>query len=117
MVRDIIESQYTGVCNVIEYQNIKDPITKRTVQSEVQVLTAQKCRLSFKNISNTNESSIGNKVVQSIKLFLSPDITIKAGSKIVVTQNYRTNSYKNSGEAAVYETHQEIILEKFESWA
>lgn len=56
-------------------------------------------------------------VSQSVKLFISPDIVIKAGSKIIVTQHGRTTEYSNSGVPAVYPTHQEIMLTLFEGWA
>ena len=51
-----------------------------------------------------------------MKLFISPDVLIKAGSKIIVTQHGRTTEYSNSGVPAVYPTHQEIMLTLFEGW-
>ena len=54
---------------------------------------------------------------QTIKLYIYPDINIKNGSKIIVTQNGKKQEYKNSGEPARYETHQEIMLELFKGWA
>ena len=55
--------------------------------------------------------------IKQIKLFLSPDIRVKAGCRISVTQNGITQEYKNSGETAMYRHHQEIVLEKLERWA
>ena len=55
--------------------------------------------------------------MQTTTLFISPDVVIEPGSKIVVTQNGKTVAYKQSGEPALYNTHQEIILELFERWA
>lgn len=51
------------------------------------------------------------------KLFISPDVAIKAGSKIIVTQHGRTTEYSNSGVPAVYPTHQEIMLTLFNGGA
>lgn len=116
-VREIIESQYTGTCDVYEYRSVKDPITKITKTEPVKVLTSKPCRLSFKNISKANQSDVNSSIVQEIKLFISPDVTIKPGSKIVITQNFRTNEYMNSGEPGLYSTHQEIILEKYKEKA
>ena len=45
-----------------------------------------------------------------IKLFLSPDIIVKAGSNITVTQAGKTTEYIASGIPAIYDTHQEIML-------
>ena len=39
------------------------------------------------------------------------------GSKITVTQNGVTTDYASSGKPAVYETHQEVILELKEKWS
>jgi hypothetical protein len=114
--RKAIESLYTGTCTVFEYQEVKDPITKRTIHKEVMILENQPCRLSFKNITQISEG-ITPKASQIIKLFLDPGINIKPGSKIAVTQNNKSVEYKNSGEPAIYSNHQEIVLLLFEGWA
>ncbi|HBG5847838.1 TPA: hypothetical protein OUL20_003776, partial [Clostridioides difficile] len=58
------------------------------------------------------------KLEQKIKLFISPDIEIKAGSKLIITnQNNITKEYIRSGEPAIYPNHQEIILELFKDKA
>lgn len=107
-----IEQLYTGNCTVSEYHDVTDPITKITKKQEAVVLTDQRCRLSFKNIPSASNGTVS----QSIKLFVSPDITIKPGSKIVITQNGVTASYTRSGEPAIYTNHQEISLELFKGW-
>jgi hypothetical protein len=67
-------------------------------------------------ISNENELLV-NCPTQEIKLILSPEIRVRAGSKIVVEQNGFRQAYKNSGESAMYRYHQEIMLERLEKWA
>ena len=57
------------------------------------------------------------QVSQTVKLFIAPDIQIKAGSKITVTQAGVTAMYTHSGKATVYDTHQEILLDLFEKFA
>ena len=56
-------------------------------------------------------------VTQGLKLFLAPEIRVKPGSKVIVTQNGITGAYSASGEPAVYSTHQEIVLELSGRWA
>ena len=51
------------------------------------------------------------------KLFISPEVEIKPGSKIVVTQNGVTTEFSNSGKPAIYTNHQEIMLKLFEDYA
>jgi len=116
-VRKAIESLYKGKCNVIEYQSVKDPITKITSQQEVSVLTEQPCRLSFKTINSTSQSDSAAIVTQSVTLFIAPEVNIKPGSKITVIQNNITNDYQSSGKPATYSNHQEIPLELFKGWA
>ncbi|NYV67273.1 hypothetical protein HYI36_18540 [Bacillus sp. Gen3] len=116
-VRKAIESQYKGICTITEYQSYKDPVTKRTSHREVDVLINQPCKLSFKTISSTGENDHVGTVEQVVKLFIAPEISIKAGSKITVTQNGKTNEYSQSGVPAFYTHHQEIILELFKGWS
>lgn len=115
-VRKAIEHGYVGCCDVIEYQKIKKE-NHSTGFQEIKVLENEPCRVSFKSISSASSSSGAIGISQEIKLFISPDLVIKEGSKIVVTQNGRTTQYKNSGVPAVYPTHQEIILKLFDRWA
>lgn len=116
-VRKAIESLYIGNCIVYEYQSVKDPVTKITSQQEVSVLTDKPCRLSFKNIASASSADGAATVTQIVKLFISPEVNIKPGSKITVTQNGVTTDYQSSGKPALYTHHQEIILELFKGFA
>jgi hypothetical protein len=112
-VRAAIESQYKGTCTISEYQTVKDPDTKRTTHQLVPTVTGQPCKLSFKTISAAKEGGRVDAVTQIVKLFIAPEVLIKPGSKITVTQNGSTTDYSQSGVPAVYSNHQEIILELF----
>lgn len=81
------------------------------------VLVGQPCRLSFETLKTAQQTESAAAVTQVIKLFLSPEIRVKPGSKVTVTQDGVTVDYKCSGVPAVYPTHQEIILELFDRWA
>ncbi|WP_330381981.1 hypothetical protein, partial [Clostridioides difficile] len=110
--RKAIEMLYRDKCTIVEYQPIKDPVTKRTNIKEVIVLENQPCKLSYKNIVSATEGKVA-KLEQTIKLFISPDIEIKAGSKLIINDK----EYVRSGESAIYPNHQEIILELFKDKA
>ena len=116
MVRKAIESLYTGKCTVTEYKKVRDSESGILKPREIVVLKDIPCRLSFKNIYAA-DLGYGNAVEQEVKLFISPDINIKDGSKITVTQNGVTADYTNSGKPAVYSSHKEIILDLFRGWA
>lgn len=115
--RKAIESTYSGLVTVTEQRKVKDPVTKLTEESDVIVLENQPCKLSFENIKAAVQSDSAASVAQVIKLFVSPDVSIKAGSKITVTQTGITTDYACSGVPAVYPTHQEIVLDLFKDWA
>ncbi|EMJ5361257.1 hypothetical protein QCG12_004022, partial [Clostridioides difficile] len=53
--RKAIEMLYRDKCTIVEYQLIKDPVTKRTNNKEVIVLENQPCKLSYKNIVSATE--------------------------------------------------------------
>ncbi len=104
--RKAIELLYRDKCTIVEYKPIKDPVSKRTNNKEVIVLENQPCKLSYKNITSTEEGKVA-KLTQTIKLFISPNINIKAGSKLIINNK----EYVRSGESAIYPNHQELILE------
>ena len=111
------ESLYTGIMTVTEHHKVRDDTSKLTDYEDVKVLEDQPCRLSFQTLKQASSSESAVAVTQVIKLFLSPDIVIRPGSRITVTQDGVTADYACSGIPAVYPTHQEIILDLFERWA
>jgi len=114
--RKAIESTYEGVLTVTEHKKVTDENTKLTNYQDVVVMENWPCHLSFETLNSAVQSESAAAVAQTAKLFVSPDVVIKAGSKITVTQAGVTTDYTCSGIPAVYETHQEIILELFERW-
>lgn len=117
MQRKAIESLYVGVCNVIEHQSVKNPITQIMEDKEVTVLVDQPCKLSFERVTSANQTSAAAIVTQYTKLIIAPEIEIKPGSKIIVTQRGRVETYTRSGQPAFFTSHQEIQLELFVKWA
>lgn len=105
---------WIGRCTIYEYQDIVDETTYQTTQSLVPVLVDEPCRLSYNREQATNIQSGAAVVSQSITLFIRPDLVIKPGSVIEITQHGVTEKYKGSGQPAVYCNHQEIILELYE---
>ena len=110
-------AHYDGECTVTEHQKVKNERSKITEFHDVVVLSKQPCHLSFETIAKNQESESASNVTQTTKLFIAPELTIKAGSKITVTQCGITTDYTHSGVPTVYDTHQEIILDLFEKWS
>lgn len=115
--RRAIESLYKGACTIYEQQKVKDQVTHQTTTKEVMVLENQKCKLSYERIASANQTTALATIAQSTKLFIAPEIVVKAGSKIVVTQHGRTSAFSRSGEPAIYMDHQEVKLELFKEYA
>lgn len=79
--RKAIEATYFGTLTVTELQKVKNEKSKLMEESEVVVLQDQPCRLSFEKLQTAIQSESAATITQSTKLFVSPDVTIKAGIK------------------------------------
>lgn len=112
-----LEQGYEGRCSVYEYGDVVDPVTRITSKQEAEVLSDIPCRRSYERLHVTDAAAGAPRQAIGIKLFLAPDVAIKPGSKLVVTQDGVTEQYAASGKPAVYPTHQEILLKLFERWA
>ena len=116
MARPSIESMYTGSAIITERQEVTRANGSTGFQ-EVVTLTDQPCRLSFSRFPAAAESSTATGITQEIKLFIAPEIVIKPGAKLTVTQNEVTTDYACSGVPAMYTNHQEITLHLFDRWS
>lgn len=110
MVRRELERLYVGRCSITNFQKVFDEKTKRTTTKEVVVVEDEPCRLSFSWNKEAQSEGVYSNLHQTSKLFLRPDLTVLAGSKITVTQSGVTKRYALSGEPAVHTNHQEILL-------
>ena len=108
--RKALERLYTGLCDITDQQEVFDPTTKQTSFESVTVAQKQPCRLSYSSISQAVQGNAA-AIQQVIKLFIAPEVIVKAGARVDVTQNGRTTSYKAAGQPAIYSNHQEIVLE------
>lgn len=115
--RKAVEYLYDGVLTITEHQKKKRE-NKSIGFEDVIVHENIPCRLSYKTVTNTSQNENGaSNLVQTIKVFLAPEIQVKPGSKLTITQNGVTNDYCSTGQPAFYVTHQEIHLELFKEWA
>jgi len=115
--KSALQKLWKDTCTVYVQTKTKDPETRRTVASETTILTDEPCKLSIESLSTVSETDHAPVVTQAVKLFIDSDLTIPAGSRVVVTRAGRQYVYKASGEPGVFTDHQEISLELFERWA
>lgn len=117
--RKALERLWKDRCTVYHRVKVTDPKTKLTDFEEKPLFQDQPCKLSFETLNSTDGDHVAT-VAQSVKLFISPDVEIPAGCKIVVTRFNdleRTFTYSRSGEPGIFTNHQEIMLEPFKGYA
>jgi hypothetical protein len=113
---------WTGRVTIYEYQDVTSLETFQTTQELVAVVTDEPCRVSFGERAYQYGSPVtiehgAPSIMQTITLFIRPDLDIKAGSVIEVTQNNVTTKYKRASQPAVHSNHQEVLLELYEDHA
>ncbi len=116
VARKYFEKMYDSECDIYENKEVTKK-NKSTNYEEVKVYEKQACRLSYSSKNAANPTDNQSNLFMTIKLFISPDIKIKPGSKIIVTNDKGIGHFKSSGIPAVYDTHQEIVLEISEEYA
>lgn len=114
MVNNPLSVLWIGKCTIYEFEDVTDPETYQTTQKKVPVLVNEPCRISYNHEQTTNIQSGAAVVSQSITLFIRPDLVIKPGSVIEITQHGVTERYKGSGQPAIYSNHQQIVLQLYE---
>lgn len=114
--RKALERLWKDRCSVFVQTEETDPSTKLTDFKETPLFEDQPCKLSFSTLSATSGDELP-AVAQAVKLFLSPEVDIPPGSKIVVKRSDREFIFSRSGEPGIFSDHQEILLTKFKGWA
>lgn len=104
-----IESTYDSKCNIYTTTTVRNEYGQCKA-STVTVCEEQPCRVSAKIDNPSVDAEFFKEKKQTVKLFISPDITIPTGAKITVTHNEHTSHYSNAGEPFRYCTHQEVLL-------
>lgn len=107
--REEFEKMYDGICTITQKGKSVDPITHKTTYRDSVVYENEPCRLSEKSVAATSQGIVAG-VTKEMVLFIAPELDIKPGSKITITQNGKTEDYERSGEPITHKTHQEIVL-------
>lgn len=117
-LRSARETLWYGIATIQEYRMAKDPITKQMKSTLVDLYTDLPCKLSHKAKNANDQLPTGPAVLdQRTWISIGNEHNIPAGCKITVTQNGKTEEYKQSGEPAMFLVHQEIPLELYEEYA
>lgn len=113
MIRRAKERLYIGVFDVVEQVEYIKPNGSVGFRAETTI-KGQPCKLSFESSQSAVEGDKASSAEQVIRLIFAPEVVLKIGSRIIVTQNNTTGEYRASGERAVFMTHQEVILKRHE---
>lgn len=103
------EKHYDSTLTVQENQPIK--VGSVTKPMWVTVIEGVPCRISKKQINPVGSGEFAG-TTQLITLYCAPEIDIKSGSKITVTDHRGlSRNYQRSSEGFnSYKTHQEIVI-------
>lgn len=111
--RKAIESLYDCTCNITGgKEKIKDPVTKETKLIPKIKYEKQSCKVSKQSLSKNNQTDTVNQIVYELKLFIAPELEIKQGDTVEVTNQFGNKEIYKAGEGFSYNTHQEVILSK-----
>lgn len=109
-LQKIISSLWCATCEICELAEWQDPFTHITQFVEVPIAQDEPCRLSYDSPQTAQNTDTATFVDAPATLFIRPDLVVKEGSRVTVTQHGRIVKYKASGVPRVYAGHQEIKL-------
>lgn len=108
--REILARFWESKATIYTKAQYKDYFTKTTQMVETELCIDEPCRVSYSSKASATPSETTSGVDQEIILFISSELDIPAGSKVVVTQLGKTTEYYASGFPRVYSAHQQITL-------
>ncbi len=107
LVKKHMEKLYDGVCSIVEYEKQQGVINNTTENMKAENVL---CRLSYESEKPAEQTEKTAIIQQQIKLFLPPDIAIKEGCKVIVTQEGETNAFICASKPLCYGSHKEVML-------
>lgn len=111
--RKAIESLYDCKCTISGgKEKVKDPITKETKLVPKIKYKDIPCRISKQSLSKNNQTNTVNQIVYELKLFICPELDIKQGDVVEITNKFGEKETYKAGEGFKYNTHQEVLLIK-----
>lgn len=104
-VRKCCEKMYDHTCDVYGSQEVVDSRGVSTFK-DVLLFKNQPCHISQTAVAVTSDGMTG-RISNVIGMYVSPDITIPPGSRII----WNGKEYRNSGVPAAYGPFQKIQLD------
>lgn len=111
-LREVIEKGYRDRADISRMESYKTE-KGETRQRLIDIYTDEPCRISQKSLGINSQRETHNDISYEVKLFISPDVTIKQGDTITITRGNTVRTY-TAGEPFVYHSHQEMSLQRKE---
>lgn len=110
---------WIGRVNVYEYREVTNAETWETTHELVKVISDEPCRVSFGQTAYSKGKTVDVSegvpyIAQTITMFCRPDLEIKEGSVLEISQHNKTIKYKRASVPAIHSLHQEVLLELYE---
>lgn len=120
--RTALARMWTDTLDVIVQEGRVNPENGRTEFAERALYRNIPCRLSYRTPAQAVRVARAHgdyvtETEQMVQLFLGVDVSIPAGSKLVVRRGESELLFARSGVPAVFTHHQEVRVERFVRFA
>lgn len=114
--RRAIESLYCGRIDAFQEIGFTDEHTHVTEFKKMRTVYNEPCRKIEVSSTTTTRNEPAKQGLE-IKVMLRPEVSIPAGSTVILTQHGERRKFKMSGTPEIYSDHQVIPLTLFEEYA
>lgn len=111
--RKTLERHYTERADVLAERLVENPLTGLSRPKWTVAAKDIPCRVSRLSLGSSGTNPLP-EAGERIKLFAPPDVRIPPGSRIRILKDGRETVYRHAGQATLYGSDQEIILERME---
>lgn len=113
---DAVKSRWKGLCTVKHMALETDKATGLTKKTEEVLYEDLPCHLNHYYYLRHAAKGEKSGAYQRYAVFLSPEIEVPLGSKLSIRQNGQAADYSYSGVPAVFSTHQELPVARYEEY-
>ena len=104
--RAAIETLYDAVCTISR----STAVSENNIARVYEKVVAENVPCGLSDGSDSSAQAEANFIAREKRLFVAPEVDIRAGDTVSVTAYGRTESFEVVGIPAVYATHQQVRL-------
>ncbi len=112
--RRAIKKLYDSTCTISRYAEMETASGETRLSEDPEIVyTDEPCRISQKALGSNKQTEVENEISYEIKLFIAPELEIRQGDTITVTNKLgRAQTYTAGEPFPPYPTHQEVSLQR-----